>query len=140
GLAAAGVTAVGGAMLLAGGAVAAGQSGGESGVSASMDAGAPPNLYDQGQLTEYDNRVIMRAGADDPRDRAWQRQLDKMKNVGFCGAALPMALLMTTLVMMGAAPTVGGPQQQLRYPRARWRPRLSVLGILGGLLGSLGAV
>jgi hypothetical protein len=51
-----------------------------------------------------------------------------------------MALMMTTLVMMGAVPMVGVPQQARRVPRARWRPRLSVLGILGGLLGSLGAV
>src|SRR4029077_1574888 len=57
-----------------------------------------------------------------------------------CGAALPMALVMTTLAMMGAVPTVGVPQQQMRFPRARWRPRLSVLGVLGGLLGSVGAV
>src|SRR5579884_1964635 len=49
---AAGLTALGGAMVLAGGALAAGQSGGESDVSASMGGGEPPTLYDQGQLTE----------------------------------------------------------------------------------------
>ncbi|HXA29295.1 MAG TPA: hypothetical protein VN193_11185 [Candidatus Angelobacter sp.] len=138
--AAAGLTAVGGAMVLAGGALAAGQSGGESDVSASMGGGESQSLYDQGQLTQFDNRVIMRAGQDDPGDASWQKQLGKMKNTGFCGAALPMALVMTTMVMMGAVPTVGVPQQRLQVPRARWRPRLSVLGILGGLLGSLGSV
>ena len=135
---AAGLTAAGLIMVLAGGAVAAGQGGGETDASASMGGGG--SLYDQGQLTEYDNRVIMRAGQDDPGDAAWQKQLGKMKNVGFCGAALPMALLMTTLVMMGAMPPGGVPQQGPAFPRARWRPRLSVLGILGGLLGSAGAV
>ncbi len=127
-------------MVLAGGVVAAGQSGGETDASASMDGGEPKSLYDQGQLTEFDNRVIMRAGQDDPGDAAWQKHLGKMKNVGFCGAALPMALLMTTLVMMGAVPTGAAPQQRPRFPRARWRPRLSVLGILGALLGTVGAV
>jgi hypothetical protein len=138
--AAAGLTALGGLMVLGGGAVAAGQSGGETDASASMDGGEPKSLYDQGQLTEFDNRVIMRAGQADPGDASWEKQLGKMKNTGFCGAALPMALLMTTLVMMGAVPPGGVPQQRPRVPRARWRPRLSVLGILGGLLGSLGAV
>jgi hypothetical protein len=136
--AAAGLTALGGLMVAAGGAVAAAQSGGETDASASMDGGG--TLYDQGQLTEYDNRVIMRGGQADPGDAAWEKHLGKMKNTGFCGAALPMALLMTTLVMMGALPPGGVPQERPRFPRARWRPRLSVLGILGGLLGSLGAV
>jgi hypothetical protein len=138
--AAAGLTALGGVMVLAGGAVAAGQSGGESDASASMGGGEGLSLYDQGQLTEYDSRVLIRAGQADPGDANWEKHLRQMKNTGFCGAALPMALVMTTLVMMGAVPTVGVPQQPLQVPRARWRPRLSVLGILGGLLGSLGSV
>lgn len=132
--AAAGVTAAGALMVVAGGALAAGQGGGDP--SPSED----PSLYDQGQLTEYDNRVISRAGQDDPGDAAWGRQVAKMKNVGFCGAAIPMALWMTTMVMLGAVPTAGPPPQRRLVPRARWRPRLSVLGILGGLLGSLGSV
>ncbi len=137
--AAAGLTAVGGVMVLAGGALAAGQSGGDD-FSMSTDGGEPKSLYDQGQLTEYDSRVLVRAGTADPGDAQWEKHLDKMKNTGFCGAALPMALLMTTMVMMGAVPTAGVPQRSVQVPRARWRPRLSVLGLLGGLLGSLGAV
>ena len=120
-------------MVLGGGALAAGQSGGDP--SPSED----PSLYDKGQLTEYDKRVIQRAGQDET-DPYWDKQNAMSKNVGFCGAAIPMALLMTTMVMLGAVPTAGPPPQQRRVPRARWRPRLSVLGILGGLLGSLGSV
>jgi hypothetical protein len=141
--AALGVTAAGGLMVAAGGLIAAGQGGGEGDVSASMGWGDDATKYDKGELTEFDQRVIMRGGADDPGDASWNKQLNKMKNTGFCGAAVPMALMMTTLAMMGAVPTAGvsgAPKQELQFPRARWRPRLSVLGILGGLIGSLGAV
>lgn len=137
--AAAGVAAAGAVMVVAGGALAAGQGGGED-ASASMAGGDGNTMYDRGELTAYDNRVITRAGADEGNDPAWNTQLTKMKNVGFCGAAVPMALMMTTLAMMGAVPVGAAPQQPRRIPRAHWRPRLSVLGILGGLLGSLGAV
>jgi hypothetical protein len=56
-----------------------------------------------------------------------------------CGSALPMALLMTALVMTGAmpvAPGVASPKAP-RLPRARWRPRWSIIGTLGGIIGSL---
>jgi hypothetical protein len=56
-----------------------------------------------------------------------------------CGSALPMALLMTALVMTGAMPMAPGVASRPAppLPRARWRPRWSIIGTLGGIIGSL---
>ena len=128
--AALGITAVGGLMVGGGTALAAAQ---KDDTSASPFAAGG----EDGRPTLYDTKVIRSAG----RPVFEEGELGFAKSVGVCGAALSSALVMTTLAMMGALPTAATePAGPSGPPRAAWRPRLSVLGLLGGLLGSAGAV
>jgi len=119
---------LGGAVMVAGGAVlASAQGGGDGEAAPALQSGGG----DAAAITRTDLATI--AGGGDT-------ELGK-NLLRCCGFALPMALLMTTMAMMGALPVAsGGPVGASRVPRVRWRPRLSVLGILGGILGSAGAV
>ncbi len=82
---------------------------------------------------DYANIVTMGKGGE---------EIDGENVAACCGLMLPMALLMTTLALIGVVPAVPGmgaaPAPRVRP--ARWRPRLSVLGIAGALIGSVCAV
>jgi hypothetical protein len=111
---------------LVGGAMVAG-----SGAAAAMQSGPSDEAEFAGTIKRRDVALLVGMGDEEAGSDM----------LACCGLALPMALLMTALAMTGALPAVPATGPAPRRPRrVRWRPRLSVLGILGGILGSAGAV
>jgi len=58
----------------------------------------------------------------------------------FCSVAALPALLLTGVAMITEGGQPASPAPERGLPRLPWRPRISVVGILGGLLAGIGAV
>jgi hypothetical protein len=58
----------------------------------------------------------------------------------FCLPFVLPALLLTGAAMAAGPGAPPAPKQGVRLPRAAWRPRISVVGVLGGLLAGAGIV
>jgi len=62
------------------------------------------------------------------------------KFVKSCSATVLPALLLTGAAMAAGAGPPPAPKQGVRLPRAGWRPRISAVGLVGGLLAGAGVV
>src|SRR5215469_5216568 len=111
-----------------------------TGPSDSSSASGPlpldlPGPLDETALDQKTGQFVEPVYSSHFDGQAHQERFDT-RWVPVCGLALPMALLMTTMAMVGALPAGPlGPTTPARV-RVRWRPRLSVLGIAGGIIGA----
>jgi len=80
------------------------------------------------EMMEHDRRIEVREG----REREERRKL--------CFLLVLPALLLTGAAMAAGAGPPPGTKPAARLRRAGWRPRLSVAGIIGGLLAGAGTV
>ena len=99
----------------------------------------------------YDQAVAPTTPAEPETPSQWgtsdqeMRDLDKQVKaqtggyVALCLLALPKALLSTMALMVAGAGAPGAPGMR-PVPRVRWHPRISILGLVAGLLGALGAL
>ena len=127
GAAAAGITALGGLGLAAAGVASA--LGGQAEASA---VNAATERAAQAQAEEEERRW---------RDKYYSEMAEERhrKRSDFCVFVVLPALLLTGAVMAaGGAPPAAEPARRL--PRAGWRPRISVAGIIGGLLAGAGTI
>jgi hypothetical protein len=140
GLAATGTTLVGGLMVL--GASAAPVAQGRR-ASRSIEDWVTDEIQDAGQREDR-QRSQQEAADDASREaRAWDDMFDlffgAFPYLHPCYILVVPALLLTgvTMAMPGGGPAASG---GLRLRRVPWRPRITGLGLLGGLLGGAGLV
>jgi hypothetical protein len=130
GAAAAGITALGGLGLAAAGVASAleGQAEGravEEGVTAGTERTAEAAAEEERRLQDKWHR------------EDWER---RRRKAGLCSLAALPALLLTGTAMAAGGGTPPTSKQGVRLARAGWRPRISAVGLIGGLLAGAGIV
>jgi hypothetical protein len=128
GAAAAGITALGAVGLAAAGAVSA--LGGQGGVRMAEEV-APGGTEGPSDLFTS-KKTVQITLADIYKQQSFE--------IGWCiGLVLPALLLTGAAMAAGAGPPPAA-EPAVRLPRARWRPRISVVSLVGGLLAGAGIV
>jgi hypothetical protein len=127
GAAAAGITALGGLGLAA------------AGVASALEGQAEARTAEERISKDY-TWVGRPAHPPEEEDSKDVRDLkNTLTDVGLCHFfAFPALLLTGAAMAAGGAPAAAEPATRL--PRAGWRPRISVVGIIGGLLAGVGTV
>jgi len=78
---------------------------------------------------------------EDAEDGFWDNLEDAAHFFGCCGFFVLPALFLTLFSMATPAPAgAPPPRPPIRLKRARWRPKLSFVGIVGGLLMGIGGI
>lgn len=75
-----------------------------------------------------------------PENINFQLKLKPATGKGCCGFFVLPALLLTGAAMAAGAGPPPAAEPAVRLPRARWRPRISAVGLVGGLLAGAGIV
>ena len=130
GVAAAGITALGGLGLAA------------AGVASALEGQAEARAVEQGVTAGTERTTEAEAEEERrQRDKYYQEEWERRRRkVGLCSlAALPALLLTGTAMAAGAGPPPAA-EPATRLPRAGWRPRISVVGLVGGLLTGIGVI
>lgn len=136
GATAAGVTAVGAAGLMAAGAASVLEGSTSAKISpegkAAVEALVDVEMRERARLNPWEHW-------ERPHDRSVDMEERRRFHESACFFLVLPALLLTTAAMVGGGPPPEpGPRARLR--RVRWRPRVSAVGLMGGLMAGAGAV
>ena len=130
GAAAAGITALGAVGLAA------------AGVASALGGQAEARAVEQG-VTKGFTWIGRPAHQPPPQEQDTEDVRDLKRtlyDLGLCYFFAFPALLLTGAAMAAGAGPPSTPKQGVRLPRAGWRPRISAVGLIGGLLAGAGIV